>query len=240
MAGGVADSLRIAGSAGVVADTSGPSIDIATADGETIGHGFLLAAGTEIIITLSDSTGINLTGAPGHRLEVLVDDLSEPFADLTDAFAYDPGTSVRGSARLRMGGLANGAHRLGVKAWDNANNSTLRSVDIEVTDAGAGEFRVSEFLNHPNPFAAETRFYFAATRAYQDATIRLFTLAGRLIWESRAAIDGEVRWDGIDADGDRVGNGIYLAQIEMSGQISQGGRLVDKKAYKETKVVVSR
>jgi hypothetical protein len=54
------------------------------------------------------------------------------------------------------------------------------------------------------------------------------------------ARDGEAIWDGTDQEGDPVGNGVYLAQIELTGRVVEGGKMVDKKAYKETKVVVSR
>ena len=203
--------------------------------------GFRIADGTELVVSISDPSGINLTGAPGHRLEVGIDDGSQVLADLTDLFAYDPGSFDRGQARFTFSSDDLGAHRLAVKAWDNANNSTLIETEIEVTDEeGAGRFTIDEFLNYPNPFTDRTTFYFRATRAYREARIRVFTLAGRLIWEKSDAHDGMVDWHGKDMEGDEVGNGVYLAQIEVSGRVDQGGQLVDKTAYRETKVVLSR
>jgi hypothetical protein len=140
-----------------------------------------------------------------------------------------------------VAGLEPGGHRLTVKAWDNANNSTLIEYDLEVvaTESSTG-FALTEFLNHPNPFDGATTFYFRATRAIREAHIRLFTLAGRMIWESSAS-DGTTTWDGRDTSGDQVANGVYLAQLEAVGEVlSEGGQFVDKKAYREMKVVVSR
>ena len=66
------------------------------------------------------------------------------------------------------------------------------------------------------------------------------TVAGRLIWEAPAS-DGLTTWDGRDSEGDQVANGVYLAQIEAVGEVlADGGQFVDKKAYREMKVVVSR
>jgi len=241
MAAGVADSLWIAGSSGQLQDTLGPDIALESANGEMITDGFLLAQGTEMVLRIADTSGVNLTGAPGHRIEVYADAGDTPLADLTDLFVYAPGLFSRGEVRFTLPTLETGRQQLAIRAWDNANNSSLLKVEVDVTDAGAtADFRISEFLNYPNPFDKLTTFYFQATREVEDAHIRVFTLAGRMIWEYIGAVDGMTTWDGVDADGDPVGNGVYLAQIEASGQVAAGGGAVDKKAYKEIKLVLSR
>ena len=237
MAAGASDPLPIAGAVGQLTDTAGPVIDMETAANEAINDGFVIAAGTEIVVSMEDESGINLTGSPGHRLEVFVDNEIDPVADLTDAFSYESGVFTRGQAAFAFPELPLGRHRLTVKAWDNANNSGARTVEIDVVSPDTPvEFRVSEFLNYPNPFGDETTFYFLTSRAYRDACIRIFTVTGRLIWERKNAVDGLTRWDGRDQDGDQVGNGVYLAQIEVTPEAP----VVDKKAYREMKVVVSR
>jgi hypothetical protein len=212
-----------------------------TNEGEVIADGFRLSEDAVISVLINDPSGINLTGSAGHRLEVFVDDSETPLADLTDVFVYDPDLADRGHATISMTSLELGPHQITVKAWDNANNSTAKSYAIEVVAAEQDiDFVLTEFLNYPNPFTDATTFYFRATRAVREARIRLFTLAGRMIWEASAS-DGQTVWDGRDVDGDRVANGVYLAQIEATGEVlSEGGGLVDKKAYREMKVVVSR
>lgn len=241
MANGAADSLRLAGSPSAISDTSGPNVRLQTDAGEILADGFLLPQNTVLSVLIEDPSGINLTGSSGHRLEVFVDGSETPLADLTDEFVYDPGLADRGQASFTAAGLELGAHRLAVRAWDNANNSSLRQYDVQVV---AGEqdidFSLTEFLNYPNPFNDATTFYFRATRAIREARIRLFTIAGRLIWEAPAS-DGLTTWDGRDTEGDQVANGVYLAQIEAVGEVlADGGQFVDKKAYREMKVVVSR
>lgn len=241
MAAGAADSLRLAGSPGSISDTSGPLIRLQTERGEVIADGFHLPENAGIHILIEDPSGINLTGSSGHRLEVFVSSSESPLADLTDEFVYDPGAADRGRTTLSVASLGQGPHRLTVKVWDNANNSTAQVYDIEVVAAESNTgFALTEFLNYPNPFNNATTFYFRATRAVREARIRLFTLAGHMIWETTAH-DGTTTWDGRDVDGDKVANGVYLAQIEAVGEVlSDEGRFVDKKAYKEMKVVVSR
>ncbi|MEW5700827.1 MAG: type IX secretion system sortase PorU [Candidatus Zixiibacteriota bacterium] len=242
MANGSVDSLWLSGTAIAPSDTSGPQVRLETTRGEPIVDGFTLAEGSGVVVMLSDPSGINLSGAPGHRLLVTVNDGDRPFADLTDVFTYDPGVFDRGRADVSLAGLAKGSQRLTVTGWDNANNSTRHVVDVTISSAGsADEFRVTEFLNYPNPFSERTTFYFRATREVRRAKIRIFTVAGRLIWETGSARDGEVEWNGRDAAGDPVGNGVYLAQLEVTGQlVSSQGKVVDKRAYREAKLVVSR
>jgi len=194
-----------------------------------------------MILKIADTSGINLTGAPGHRIEVYAGTGDTPLADLTDMFVYEPGLFSRGEVHFALPLLEKGRQQLAVRAWDNANNSSLLNVEVDITDPGTeADFRISEFLNYPNPFENLTTFYFQATREVEKADIRVFTLAGRMIWEYIGAVDGMTTWDGIDSDGDPVGNGVYLAQIEASGQVASGGGAVDKKAYKEIKLVLSR
>jgi hypothetical protein len=102
------------------------------------------------------------------------------------------------------------------------------------------DFEMTEFLAYPNPLDERTRFFFEGTRDIEDAVIRIFTVSGRLIWESGHGRDGELIWEGMDQMGDRVANGVYLAQIEAIGRVASPSGLVDKKAYMETKLVVSR
>lgn len=242
MADGSVDSLWLAGSTAVPNDTTGPEILLETEKGEPVVDGFAIGEDAGVVVVLSDPSGINLTGATGHRLVVSEAGSDRPFADLTDQFTYDPGAFDRGRARFALTGLGRGLKRLVVASWDNANNSSQRTISLEITDPErAGEFRVTEFLNYPNPFAERTTFYFRATREVQAARIRIFTLTGRLIWEAGLARDGEVAWDGRDAAGDPVGNGVYIAQLEASGQlVSAQGETVDKRAYREAKLVISR
>ncbi len=241
MANGSADSIKLAGSPAAIGDTTGPQVTIKTSGGELLADGYYLPDDATLVISIIDPSGINLTGASGHRIEVFVDDADSPFADLTDEFVYDPGLADRGMASFSVAGIEHGKRRLKVKVWDNANNSTTDVYDVEVVASNADtDFALTEFLNHPNPLTDATTFYFRATRAIREARIRLFTIAGRLIWESPAS-DGSTTWDGRDIDGDKVSNGVYLAQIEAVGEVlSDSGRFVDKKAYREMKVVVSR
>ena len=106
---------------------------------------------------------------------------------------------------------------LTLKVWDNANNSATQSIMFEVVPAG--EIRIEDVLNYPNPFETQTTFTF---KLNQDgwAEIKIYTLDGRMIrhLESVPASAGfnMIPWDGRDDAGDELANGVYLYKVFIS------------------------
>ncbi|MCA0387632.1 MAG: C25 family cysteine peptidase [Bacteroidetes bacterium] len=80
---------------------------------------------------------------------------------------------------------------------------------------------IQQIYNYPNPFASETWFTYElrGNTPPEEVKIKIFTIAGRLIKElvvpSTAMQIGlnKVYWDGRDADGDEIGNGVYLYKL---------------------------
>ncbi len=71
-------------------------------------------------------------------------------------------------------------------------------------------------LNYPNPFAEQTSFSFHLTQP-AEVRIKIYTIAGRLIktvepgWASAGF--QQLFLDGLDNDGDRIANGVYLYKV---------------------------
>jgi hypothetical protein len=111
--------------------------------------------------------------------------------------------------------------------WTTTFEPNLGVGDHELTVyiAGVGitrQFRVSgdlglaEVSAYPNPFSGETYIFYTISRDVDDARIYIYTVSGRLILD--ADIDAfagynEFMWDGRDALGDRVANGIYIYRV---------------------------
>jgi flagellar hook assembly protein FlgD len=76
--------------------------------------------------------------------------------------------------------------------------------------------KVQNLVNYPNPFKDDTQFTFELTQS-AEAEIKIYTVAGRLIRTLRPGIlpagYNQVYWDGKDADGDGLANGVYLYKI---------------------------
>lgn len=100
---------------------------------------------------------------------------------------------------------------------------------------GEGGVRVADLVAFPNPFDdAGTAFSFTLVAdSPTDIQIRVFTTAGRLIYEriERGLLGGyhQLPWNGIDAEGSSLANGVYLYKLiaaNGSGKAEELGRLV--------------
>jgi hypothetical protein len=97
-------------------------------------------------------------------------------------------------------------------------------------------FALRDALAFPNPFDDElgTRFLFTLTGdAPADVLIRVYTVSGRRVYETRltglAPGHHEVPWDGLDAEGQKLANGVYFYKLVAhgaSGTSAYDGRLV--------------
>lgn len=96
--------------------------------------------------------------------------------------------------------------------------------------------RLTELMNFPNPFDDElgTRFTFnLSTDTPADLMLRVYTVSGRMVYErtERGLRPGhhELAWNGLDEEGDKLANGVYLYHMVAkgpSGSASESGRLV--------------
>ncbi len=78
------------------------------------------------------------------------------------------------------------------------------------------EVELLEVYNYPNPFKDDTYFTFILTQLPEEAYIKIFTIAGRLIKEIKILPSqlntnfNKIYWDGKDEDGDLISNGVYI------------------------------
>ncbi|MCB9501665.1 MAG: type IX secretion system sortase PorU [Deferribacteres bacterium] len=202
-------------------DSEGPEIEINFSGRESFSNGDPVPANAMISATLRDAlSGINVTGEVGHKITLTVDDNTENQYDLTQDFVYFENDHLAGKVVAQLPELTVGFHTAEMKAWDNSNNSAKLSFDFQITEAG--ELVLREVLNYPNPFTDNTTFTFLLN-ADAEVDIAVYTVSGRKIrkMENIAGTAGynEVFWDGLDEDGDRLGNGIYLYRIKAKAEI---------------------
>ncbi len=218
---GADDEVVLGQSAATVLDSLPPSISVYF-DSPGFRPGDPVSPTATLNVQVSDSNGINLTGSVGHGIIVTIDDLNP--LDLTEAFTYDLDSYTTGKAEYQFlpGELSAGTHELQAMAWDAANNPSISSVDFVVV--GDEELRLTNVLNYPNPFSGTTRFTFSLTET-AEVTIKIYTVAGRLV-KAISGIQGNASfnyddpalvWDGRDAQGDLVSNGVYIYKVLARG-----------------------
>src|SRR5574338_1144042 len=201
----------------VVNDGKGPDIEIYF-DDVAYNNGYLVNQNPNLIVKLSDETGLNTTGTGvGHKLEgVLNQQLTNPI-DFTNYFTGDLDAGGRsGSINYKFSALENGDHELLVKAWDVFNNLSEQNTFFTVVDGK--DLVLRDIYNYLNPFSDRTQFTFQQNLSKPiDVKIKVYTIAGRLIKEiEQQNINDKfvvVDWDGRDADGDQIANGTYLYKV---------------------------
>jgi hypothetical protein len=121
--------------------------------------------------------------------------------------------------RLRGGAPAN------LNEARHALRLRVRRADGEIAERSAtflgpttGRVRLLEVYNFPNPFEGGTQFHYRLDGSAAWARLTIFTLSGRRIWRANGTArpnDNVIEWDGRDADGDPVSNGLYYYKLEV-------------------------
>ena len=195
-------------------DDQGPRIEFSFADQPDFINGDYVSPSPTVIIRLYDENGINLTQEIGHRIELTIDDRIKK--DVTSFFVYDKDSYQSGELQYTLPSLPEGLHRLRISAWDNLNNFSEKEITFRTTPNT--RLVVDQVVNYPNPFQDETdfTFQFFSPNGSADVRIKIYTVTGRLIREIEDVAHtgfNRIHWDGRDAEGDLVANGVYLYKI---------------------------
>ncbi len=203
-------------------DTSISTITL-TFDGYDIIDGDYISPNPAILIELNDESLLPITD-PSSVLIYLNDDLiSHDTSIISYTFSSEnPKVTVDFKPSL-----SDGDYTLKV-LWKNSEGNIVDSSGVEKNFQVSSEAQLLYVYNYPNPTSGETNFTFKLTQIPDEITIKIFTIAGRLIKEidknsSELKFDfNKIYWDGRDEDGDPIGNGVYLYKVIMqAGDISQ-------------------
>ncbi len=179
---------------------------------------------TPIEITVQDSSGVNiLQSDPFYQMHVRVDG-GEPIP-LLPFFAIDPANFRTGRLRFTLaalvapGTLTLEEHELTFVFSDARKNrsETVRRLRVIPEDGTFGFMQ--DILSYPNPFDPEREesVFYTDFGSVGELTIEIFTVNGRRIRTFRECIAAGAEklncaWDGRDADGDIVANGVYVVR----------------------------
>jgi len=197
-------------------DNFGPIIAYETDNKRILRSGDHIQENDEIFIRLTDPLGINLTGETGHNI-VLTDKSNDDSKTITDDFIYDNNSITTGLIPLNLEENSTEFH-LSLKAWDSANNPA--ESDILLHRIAETKLKLFNVTNFPNPFAGATQFTFELSQS-ADVSINIFTLGGRKIMQIEQEYFSvgfhTIDWNGKDAFGDKLANGVYLYRLIAVG-----------------------
>lgn len=212
-AAGVLEPISISDSISAVADSTGPSIEVSFAEISDFASGATVRRGDHLVLNMNDNSGINLTGSLGHGISLEIDNQPEKMINLTPLFGYELDDFTRGSLVYALDDIEPGRHSFKIKAWDNANNSSVTSFEAIVAEGGA--IAINNLLNYPNPMNEYTNFSYELTQPVEKFSLDIYTLSGRKIksftrYSLGAGYYDDIRWYGKDFAGDRVATEVYI------------------------------
>ncbi|KGO87364.1 peptidase C25 [Flavobacterium rivuli WB 3.3-2 = DSM 21788] len=205
---------------------------------ETFISGGITNASPILLAYLEDANGINTASGIGHDIMGILDgDDTNQFL-MNDYYESDVNDYSHGTVRFPFANLSKGLHTLTFRAWDVYNN--LVTAEIQFVVAGDDELTLEKVLNYPNPFVSYTEFWFSHNRPFEplDVQVQVFTVTGKIVKTINQTVttDGflsrELKWDGRDDFGDKIGKGVYIYKLTVRSVTS------NKKAEKYEKLVL--
>jgi hypothetical protein len=203
-------------------DTKGPDIKLYMND-TLFREGGITDSNPRLVAIIEDKGGINTTGSGiGHDLTGYLENNPNKSFLLNNYFENDFDNYMKGRINYDLSDLKEGSHTLTVKAWDNYNNSSEKTI-IFLVETG-GKFIIKNLLNYPNPFIYETQFRAEHNRPDTDfsVTINIYNLNGMIIKTINTTVPSTgftlppLTWDGNDDRGKRAGRGMYPYSVTVT------------------------
>lgn len=192
-------------------------------DSRNFREGDVVSDKPTLIVDLHSENGINLSDAGvGHTLQAAFD--GQQSVDLSPYYVGNVDSYQNGTVNFPVTlFLALGRHTVAVTAFDVFNNSSEETAVFELESSQ--QLSLMNVYNYPDPFRDGTAFTFQRTAVDGpgepvNAKIKIFTLSGRLIKtiDAYGLTDTFVKidWNGLDEDGNRLANGVYLYKVIVS------------------------
>jgi hypothetical protein len=245
-AAGVDTSFFTTGASAIITDKQGPNIELFLNDAN-FKNGGLTHSEPLLLINLQDNSGINTSNsAIGHDIIVTLDNNPATTRSLNAFYQANINTYQYGTVRYQLPALTPGPHTLQVRAWDNVNNSSTRTLGFIVvatagsiggsggaTGGGSGGNNTSgdmsplvidNVMNFPNPFTQSTTFSFEHNFPGQNIAVNLsiYTQNGKLVKQINKTVNTngtrnvQITYDGTDASGSRIARNVYIYKIQIS------------------------
>lgn len=224
----------------VIGEDLNPILDV-TFNGKHIMNKDIVAPTSEIVITLKDDNpflimdsdsdtslfGIYLTDPDGIQKRI-------PFvgSNGNTIMQWIPanGQNKRFKINYPTYFEKSGEYSLFVQGTDKSGNLS-GDLEYKINFQVIHESMITQLINYPNPFSTSTRFVFTLTGddIPDDIQIQIMTISGKVVREINEGELGTIQigrnitefaWDGKDAFGDPLANGVYLYRVKakINGQ----------------------
>ena len=203
-------------------DLAGPEIRLFIND-TTFIDGDYTSENPKLLAYLYDESGINTAGnGIGHDIVATIDGDSYSSVLLNDYYVADLDSYQSGVVRYQYFNLPEGEHSLTLKAWDVFNNSSSASITFVVKRNII--LAVDEVKAYPNPSSGDVWFRFGHNQfdGVFTGELNIYSLTGEQVRvigpitiASEGYVAGNISWDGRNAAGTYVRNGLYLCRLKV-------------------------
>ena len=141
--------------------------------------GGIILPASDLIVRLSDESGINLSTEKGYGITAILNDTLE--INLTDYYSADIDDFTKGTVYYPFENLPVGKYSMTIKVWDNYNNSSKLTFGFQVeTNPG---IQIESFTLYPNPFKNDYSFTLTHSRSNEDVeiTFKILSLSGQIL-----------------------------------------------------------
>lgn len=218
----------------IIDDDEGPEIELYLNDEQFVNKG--ISTSTPIIkANIKDKSGINTAGAGiGHDIVAIIDDDIANAIVINDFFEFDENSFTSGKLAYTLSTIAEGKHKLKIRAWDIVNNMGEAEIEFEVVNNE--DIQLAHVLNYPNPFTTQTSFYFEHNQPNNtlDIQISIFTISGKLVKTIQTSqyMNGyrneAISWNGLDDYGNRLAKGVYIYKLRIRNENGDIAEKIEK------------
>ncbi len=219
---GYQNDIMIGGSSdSIITSKVGPTIRLFMNDDKFV-YGGITDANPKLFAELTDQYGINTTGnGLGHDLTCILDANTQNPIVLNNYYQSALNNFRQGTVLYPFTNLTTGQHTIKMKAWDILNNSSEDNTEFVV--ASSAKLALQHVFNYPNPFTTNTQFMFEHNRPGEELNImiQIYSVSGKLIKTIQQDMVSvgyrvdNVRWDGLDDYGDKIGKGVYVYKVHV-------------------------
>lgn len=211
----------------MVEDTIGPEMDVWVNEmmNKQI---YYVGSDAMLIVKMWDECGVNTAGTGiGHEIMMWLDD--QEGVSLNNYYESEMGSYQSGMVKYWMRGLSHGLHKVKVRSWDVANNSTIGEVTIMVDSTYGGSVNAVKVV--PNPAVEWTDIVIEEDlkEVETEVLIEIFDLSGRKIWgyhtmSEMAELNDNIviRWNLEGA----ASSGVYLVRVVLGNKSVKTGKIV--------------
>ncbi len=217
-------------------DTKGPDIQLWLND-KKFKDGGVVGLKPLLLLNIFDENGINTSGnGIGHDLTCEIDGIPSNKIVLNSYFINDIDNYKQGSLEYQLPLFSEGNHIIKIKAWDNYNNSSEKSISFNTSNKG--KLGVSEVVFSSNPISLKQSLYvtFKHDEPNQSlvVTSKLYTLTGQFIGSNKQPLvtsgytTSPLTLNISEIAPAIVTNGIYFIQFELTSETGKTGTISDK------------